>query len=54
MRYKFAFPAPAKVELYRREKKCHRQDALLSSGIKLKQQIQPDARLSYNEDIDDA
>lgn len=32
----------------------HRQDAPLSSDIKRKQQIQPDAHLSYNEDIDDA
>lgn len=43
---------------YRVDKKAvchrHRQDATLSSDIKRKQQIQPDARLSYNEDIDDA
>lgn len=41
---------------YRVDKKavCHRQDASLSSDIKRKQQIQLDAHLSYNEDIDDA
>lgn len=33
---------------------CHRHDVLLSSGIKVKEQIQADARLSHNEDIDDA
>ncbi len=43
---------------YRVDKKAvchrHRQDATLSSDIKRKQQTQPDAHLSYNEDIDDA